>query len=991
MENVCYSVKETDFPFECDYYDYYQVHDEVLPIPGTYFLANRNSQYGYYEITQPGSQFRQLIASLNETNRKWYPCAINKLQYVSDCVFSNEIYLGNCSRGTAHGLCFYNGNEYNFCENFKRICSSDCGCVRYKSRFLCETEGSCKEPCTTCIAEFEAYPSPDISIEKRDSSIYITVHNSLKLAEKSDLELYCFSENSHITVNQIWRKLSLTKRFDSEFDSKVYSADFQNGGLYWCEYFTYPDMKIVKSRETVFQHETTHSFILNVTIDLNVNYSFIPYTAVVNTKQILSLALDDYDTDIFIVRLYPIYNDAFMNLTFRINSNQSNDMLVVFEEFQTSLSNYLKLLNSLQEAGSPITSFNLAPADRCLTITTPEGDLTFPTTRIGGIATSEPLILDENGLPIRRSCLGSYIDGAYWDDFEMVLNLGTPSAITNELNSLLTSNVTSGELNENLFHLLEGVTEIIPQDINLISQVLTRIAQSNDSSFDKDVFTSNINEVMRFPRQVLSTSQQALNATDGILYNYDLVLGSIANRKLPRSLGSSFPTIIESDLILAQIANLEDSEINGMAVYNVSGKFELRSLEYIESLTELDNKNLIFATFLPQSAITILKENYNSALTMHLVTALYLDAALFDPKNSDLESTYVASIFVPNFDSFVLNLTVPVYFNVSGLKPTCAYWKYGLNDQLVSIFGSWRYQNESLDLETHNVCLFNHMTHFTLLINAPSSESLFTFNRVASVASTIGTVIIMVTAAAFSKWREQASTIVLLNYTGTVFVQHALLLLFDIFSTEDGLFCKAIGILAHYIVLVQFAWMLVISYMQYLKLVVVFGKYPTNMIWKSCILSWCLPIIPVTITCLLGIDDYNCFARGYSFYLGLVLPIGIVIFINLITFIRIQKSLFCSGVKVPIRQNDYYKVSVCIILFFLMGFTWAFGLIANIFDSITFSYVFCALTTSHGVILCVYFILLQKHPRKLWLEKVLGCFVDNNDYKRSNFSSSKMS
>jgi len=69
------------------------------------------------------------------------------------------------------------------------------------------------------------------------------------------------------------------------------------------------------------------------------------------------------------------------------------------------------------------------------------------------------------------------------------------------------------------------------------------------------------------------------------------------------------------------------------------------------------------------------------------------------------------------------------------------------------------------------------------------------------------------------------------------------------------------------------------------------------------------------------------------------------------------------------------QLRMSLLLFFLLGLTWIFGLLAMLAPSlaawrVTFSYLFCTTATLQGLALFLFFIVWEKKTRNMWLSSL---------------------
>ena len=144
----------------------------------------------------------------------------------------------------------------------------------------------------------------------------------------------------------------------------------------------------------------------------------------------------------------------------------------------------------------------------------------------------------------------------------------------------------------------------------------------------------------------------------------------------------------------------------------------------------------------------------------------------------------------------------------------------------------------------------------------------------------------------------------------------------------------------------------------------------------------------------------NCSCRvyGYSFYIGLLLPFGVIYIMNWILFILIFASLVCkSSVREETSKNgnlrklkENFMIALGLSLLFGMG--WAIGLLAtsDLPDAVRYpaEWVFTLTIAFLGVYLFILHVLKPQETRRLW-KRWLFCQRKQASYGVSTSNTSK--
>lgn len=458
--------------------------------------------------------------------------------------------------------------------------------------------------------------------------------------------------------------------------------------------------------------------------------------------------------------------------------------------------------------------------------------------------------------------------------------------------------------------------------------------------------------------------------------------------------------------------------ISGIAIYSapapdrqhsVNG-FWYRLLHANESVQQLQQESsLETASFVPENLWQHLQHKGAS----YLVLKIYAHAALFvetSAMHKRRPRGPVLSITIPGVESkcsqciFKQCMPIPTHdplpaSNLPAAVPFllrqpdflradagCGYWNYEtwLNTGVTT-------SNESSDSPVV-LCQAQHLTQFSFLIGgsyaqwqseelAPHEQLLDVVTLVGCGLSLFGLLGIFLTAALVKKWRDQTSTKVLLHLCLALALQ---LLLFGFLSQgelslqENWNRCLLSGAALQYSVLVIFSWMLIIACLQFQRYVTVIGvARPQHYILLSALVAWLLPLLPTLSVVLLNPESYKpaehqlntrsalCYPSGYGLAWGVVLPIALVTIANCGMLLCIVYSIYRA--LNPRRQLIVQQLRLSVLLFFLLGLTWIFGLCSYLHLGIEFSYLFCLTATLQGFVLFVYFVLLNTLNRRAWL------------------------
>lgn len=331
----------------------------------------------------------------------------------------------------------------------------------------------------------------------------------------------------------------------------------------------------------------------------------------------------------------------------------------------------------------------------------------------------------------------------------------------------------------------------------------------------------------------------------------------------------------------------------------------------------------------------------------------------------------------------------------------CGYWNYSTWTS-----GGVQTTSESHGANQHPLmlCYTNHLTQFSyliggsfkqndltdeILITSVHLEALDIISLVGCTLSLMGLMGIWVTALMFKSWRDQASNKILLNMCVALTLQMILFLFVNTDDLSETVVeeqhyskCVLMGALLQYSLLVLFTWMLLIAFLQFQRYVTVIGiQRPKHYIAKSAVIAWGVPLIPTLCVALIDPKSYIpntyqlitdtgiCYPSGKGLHFGVILPISLIVTANLAIFVYVFYSISRS-LSMTLQRSEkklvIKQIRLSVLLFFLLGLSWIFGIFAFMKMGLVFSYLFCLTATMQGFVLFVYFVVFDEISRKCW-------------------------
>ncbi|XP_044262448.1 adhesion G-protein coupled receptor G6-like [Tribolium madens] len=879
-------------------------------------------------------------------------------------------------------LCAYetlDSSRTNYCTLYDKICTkgqsnkntNNCHCRNTKVRHFCEF--NChyynwtdqNATCNDCETNFKAYKEPKIqlSFNYRTKRISIDIKWYLRLLpinRSTEAIVYCFTDADHTTHD-------ITYRYDfdflnmSEYKSVNYLLNpaMDSIGHYWCQGFQFnlfsKDVTLVKSKKIIAEGpQHSESFTMNITI--NETQRTYPLTIHEETQEYIENVINDTNLiqKIKFLNLYKRKDDETV-IGYRLYFNGTNNTMMEVLDQVTEIFNQSN------------SSISLSPS-YCLPDTTFNGiTLTWEKTLLGSTTIPNELCLQNNTKPVTRTCLGEYLYGTYWGAVQgtCVNNSGElfGSKNTIRLHNLTYSDHNSSIKINQLNEILLESNKPIVIDAHFMAKIFENVTFSSQLNVTNVIETAS--RIMNVPRDVLHEAQTILNSTDMILYSLDTIIGGY-------NLTGEYVSLTSGN-IYTQISNIS-SGITGAAFYETKTGLEITPIR--NSTPDYNNTNLKLSAYITKETII---RNKNAKL---VITAYLIDS-LFNQAPTNTTTGYLTSIYLSpsGVDSWVEKPVVMIRpFRKYRAELKCNRWSYGRNQLWYNLRGSWTHEKDdpTCPLGEMCQCKFARMNPFGILVGHEDDVILSIVTATGCALSALGSFAVIVTAIIYKQWREQSGTKILLNFVLTNLAQNIFLgVSSGINSYTQINTCVTIGALLHYSVCSQFTWMLIIGYLQYLRYVEVFYVVHNYFVIKASIVAWILPIVPVITVLNISesyyLQDNFCYLSNKPLFYGVYIPVSFTLTVNIVIFMTIIVNITCYRANSPNRLRDnisWLNLRLIILLFFLMGLYWVFGVSARITQLIALDYFFCISASLQGLVIFLYFIVFNKMTRNFWLKQL---------------------
>lgn len=617
------------------------------------------------------------------------------------------------------------------------------------------------------------------------------------------------------------------------------------------------------------------------------------------------------------------------------------------------------------------------------------------------------------------------------------------SAIVRDINGLLTNSTQKDIVPADLFYLARVMSTVFRLNNHRNITTLNKIESENIFSIYNSIM--GLNENTTRIAAALNSTNILLNAFDNIINGIPMNITSEIQVRNNVIVNAEDGTIVtETPKLIVYVIDPSVRSVSGIALLRKTDKMQLNDdfsdynvrLLYANQSTAslLAEEHLEAAAFAPQDLLDRLDETRfakseemlpDEAPAVRIVVTVYYNDVLFQEYTN---VTYaksggkIISVSIPGYGPNLPGL-LPIFVRASNYSSenfsACGYWSFGT-------FSGWQGDGceygGSAGVENPVIlCACSHLTHFAYLVlgtyvytmNSDNEvvtkeihqEALDLITLLGCSLSLVGILGIAITAIAFKSWRQKPSSKVLLQLSAAVGLQMILLLFVNteysavnLISEERWLICVGLGALLQYSILVAFSWMLITAYLQFMRYVKVLGQTRVSRFFlKSFLIGWCIPLIPVLLVVCISpaayvhhVESQNggiCYPSGMAFYLGIILPVGLIVMSNLIIFLMVIYNILTGpGGKLRATERDLTlaQLRLSVFLFFLLGLSWIFGFLATTKAGLVFSYLFCLTATIQGFVLFIYFIILDPGTRKLWRNffgKYICCTNKSTDCK----------
>ncbi|XP_061832293.2 adhesion G protein-coupled receptor L4 [Nerophis lumbriciformis] len=318
--------------------------------------------------------------------------------------------------------------------------------------------------------------------------------------------------------------------------------------------------------------------------------------------------------------------------------------------------------------------------------------------------------------------------------------------------------------------------------------------------------------------------------------------------------------------------------------------------------------------------------------------------------------------------TFTLRHVQPIDTDADVTK--CVFWDY----ETESLRGRWATRGcRTVHVSSNaTTCTCSHLTHFAVLMSS-GRANLAAHQTVLTRISQLGMIIsiICLSMCIFTFWFfsgiQSTRTTIHKNLCCSLFMAEFIFLV-GINMNTHKLFCSVIAGLLHYFFLAAFAWMCIEGIHLYLMVVGVI--YNKGFLHRNFyVFGYGSPAVVVAISATLGSKYYGtdkmCWLSTENHFIwSFIGPACLIILVNLLAFaVIIYKVYRHTQVKKP-EISHYENIRSCargaMALLFVLGATWAFGVLHILYEKTLTAYLFTIANAFQGMFIFIFLCVLSR-------------------------------
>uniref|UniRef100_A0A3P8W0J3 Adhesion G protein-coupled receptor L1 n=1 Tax=Cynoglossus semilaevis TaxID=244447 RepID=A0A3P8W0J3_CYNSE len=527
---------------------------------------------------------------------------------------------------------------------------------------------------------------------------------------------------------------------------------------------------------------------------------------------------------------------------------------------------------------------------------------------------------------------------------------------------------------------------LIEQLLDILDAQLQALRLGN-----KDLATRNYNKLQKRERTCRAYIQAVVQTVDNLLRPEALQSWQDMNSTEQAHTATMLLDVLEKGAFLLannMYGNRFTDRAPNLEVHVLNTEMDLQDLSFPQNYASDSSIQLSASTIKQYSrngqvkVVFVLYKNLGAFLSTENATVkMEMEGISHDKKQLAVNSHVIAASI--NKESSRVFLTEPVVFTLKHLQldnyytPNCSFWNYSER----SMTGQWSSQGcRLLDTNrTHTTCSCSHLTNFAVLMahHEPDYQGrmheliLFVITWVGIVISLV-CLAICISTFCFLRGLQTDRNTIHKNLCINLFIAE-LLFLIGIDKTEYHIACPIFAGLLHFFFLAAFSWMCLEGVQLYLMLVEVFeSEYSRKKYYYLC--GYCFPALVVGISAAIDYRSYGtkkaCWLRVDNYFIwSFIGPVSFVIMVlNLIFLIITLHKMVrnSSALKPDSSRLDNIKSWAlgAIALLFLLGLTWAFGLLFINENTVIMAYLFTTFNAFQGMFIFIFHCALQKKVHK---------------------------
>lgn len=618
-----------------------------------------------------------------------------------------------------------------------------------------------------------------------------------------------------------------------------------------------------------------------------------------------------------------------------------------------------------------------------------EMNLTWPATCGSKAVLPTELCVNEEGEPVTRECIGDFIRGYHWGERSGKCT-DEPLNTTQQLWKMNQDSSSSDAAS--LATLTAHGHSLTAADVHFVSQKMQSISrEATVTDEDLEFLVETLNNVMEAEESVFGEVQRLLNTSSILLDAFENITLRV---QPPRA---DQPVRGHRRLVsVERVDATPDSSIIGYQTWKKDddGDEEEAGLSEEDTLLrkerEVDWRRSQVTLILPDGLTQRVASKSGTAASARvpLTFAVYRNPKLFRDNTTFPNHTVDGHIIQASYGGHsVTHLPQPVkiYFKIDheGNESKCVFWDFQENGGR----GGWSAEGcrSGGRHGEHLLCLCDHLTCFARLVTFDGQGATGVHVFILDIISYVGCslsifslLLVLFTFLLFQKWRRRLSNKILASLATSVLCS-LIVFMAGIQQTLIPLVCRGVAVALHYFILASFGWMLVEAVHQYLKFVKVVGTYIPRFMWKASVCAWGAPFVPIIAVLVYDStlydsdqrpDDKICWMSSTAFKYAFLPPLAATMTTNLVLFVLIVNSATCGRVRITStlseRQLRLTQLRMAVSVFFLLGFTWVFGLLTFWRPSLVFSYLFCVSNTLQGFFIFLFHVFRERDARRLW-------------------------